>query len=69
MSKIFENLILGHILDLSKRNNVDIISKNQHGFKSERITVTAALKVQSTIASALDQNNYSLQVIKIEIRT
>ena len=57
-SKIYEKLILEQMLTLAKYNNIDLTGENQHGYKSERSTVTAAATIQSNIAKALDSDNY-----------
>ena len=36
MSKIFEKLILQHLLKISKENYVDLTGDSQHGFKQDR---------------------------------
>ena len=58
ISKIYEKLILGHLWDLANSENIDLTGENQHGFKKEKSTVSAALHLQSTISRALDNNNY-----------
>ena len=58
ISKIYERLILGHLWKLAETNNINLTGENQHGFKKEKSTITAALQLQSTIARALDDNNY-----------
>ena len=37
---------------------MDLTGENQHGFKKERSTTSAALQLQSLISRALDENNY-----------
>ena len=46
------------MLKISKSQNVDLTGDSQHGFKKNRSTVTAALKLQFTIARALDDKKY-----------
>ena len=41
-------------------NEADITGENQHGFKHERSTSTLAVKLQSLIARALDEDKYVL---------
>ena len=62
ISKIYEKLILSHLWKLADEQRIDLTGDSQHGFKENRSTVTAALHLQSTIARALDSNNYYLPV-------
>jgi hypothetical protein len=41
-----------------QKNAVDLTGTNQHGFKKERGTVTAALTIQSLIVRKLYKHNY-----------
>ena len=43
---------------MHKMGNIDLTGEAQHGFKSERSTVTAAMAIQSMISRALDNDNY-----------
>jgi hypothetical protein len=36
------------MLTLAKRNNIELTGENQHGYKNERSTVTAAPTIQSS---------------------
>ena len=57
-SKIFEKLILKHLLNISEKQKIDITGKHQHGFKKNRGTASLAIQLQSIIARALDEDNY-----------
>ena len=48
--------MLEHLLDLASRNHVDLTGYNQHSYKKDSSSVTTALKLQSIIAKALDNN-------------
>ena len=48
-SKIFERLILNRIHDLETLNEINIASKQQHGFTKNKSTATAGLTLQSLI--------------------
>ena len=52
---------MGHLWEISKANNVDLTGECQHGFKTDRSTITAALHLQSLISRALDNDNYYVQ--------
>jgi hypothetical protein len=53
-SKIYEKLILARINSLESIHKIDLTGKSQHGFKPNRSTLTAGLKIQSLIARAVD---------------
>ena len=57
-SKILERLILERILDLEDNANCSLTGDNQHGFKKNRSTLTAAAEIQSKIAALMDQDQY-----------
>jgi hypothetical protein len=59
-SKVFEKLILKRIMEIQQLNDVEIIGKQQHGFKKGKSTLTLGLKIQSLIARALDDDKYVL---------
>jgi hypothetical protein len=59
-SKIFEKLILKRINEIQTENETDITGENQHGFKQKRSTSPLAVKLQSLIARALDEDKYVL---------
>ena len=46
-SLIFERLFLNRILQLESFANIDLIGKQQHGFKKGKGTATACLTLQS----------------------
>ena len=48
------------IYELEEINKVDLTSENQHGFKRKHSTSTAALSLQSAIATALDNNKFAI---------
>ena len=56
MSKVYEKLILEQMMKLAKNGGFDLTGESQHGFKSERSTITAALTIQSLISRAIDQD-------------
>ena len=58
-SKIFEKLILKRLNDIETQTFIDLTNKSQHGFKKNHSTNSAALKLQSVLARALDGNNYA----------
>ena len=58
MSKVYEKLILGQLLKISEENGFDLTGTKQHGFKSNRSTVTAGLAMQSLISRAIDNDEY-----------
>ena len=49
-------MILLRLEGIAKENDIDLIGKEQHGFKKKRSTTTAGLTLQSLIARELDQN-------------
>ena len=49
---------MSHLWKLADEQRIDLTGDSQHGFKENQSTVTAALHLQSTIARALDSNNY-----------
>jgi hypothetical protein len=59
-SKIFEKLILKQIHYLENTNNLDLTGKQQHGFKKSKSTATAGLLLQSIIARAADDDNFTI---------
>jgi hypothetical protein len=59
-SKIFEKLILQRLNQIEFENLIDLTNKSQHGFKKNHSTNSAALMLQSVLASALDENKYAL---------
>ena len=59
-SKIFEKLILNRIMEIQKENDVDLSGVEQHGFKAQKSTASAALIIQSIIARAVDTDNFAL---------
>ena len=59
-SKIFEKLILKQIHYLESTNGLDFTGKQQHGFKRNKSTATAGLLLQSIIARAADDNNFTI---------
>ena len=59
-SKIFEKLILKRILEIQEENKIDLTGVEQHGFKAQKSTASAALIIQSIIARAVDSNNFAL---------
>ena len=59
-SKIFEKLILQRLHRIEEQNLIDLTNKSQHGFKRNRSTNSAALLLQSVLASALDEGNYAI---------
>ena len=59
-SKIFEKLILKQIHYLESTNKLDLTGKQQHGFKKNKSTATAAQLLQSIISRAADDNHYVL---------
>ena len=60
-SKIYEKLILEHLLKISEENGYDLTGDGQHGFKAGRSTITAGLAIQSLISRALDNDEYYIQ--------
>ena len=58
-SKVFEKLILKRLNDIETQFYIDLTNKSQHGFKKNHSTNSAALKLQSVLASALDGGNYA----------
>ena len=59
-SKIFEKLILHRIQELEAQYGVDFTGLDQHGFKKDHSTITAALSIQSKLATALEQGKFSI---------
>jgi hypothetical protein len=59
-SKIFEKLILKRILDIQNESKIDLTGVEQHGFKAQKSTASAALIIQSIIARAVDSDNFAL---------
>jgi hypothetical protein len=59
-SKVFEKLILKHILEIQDENECNLTGQNQHGFKCKRSTSTLSSQLQSIIARALDEDKYVL---------
>ena len=58
-SKIFEKLILHRIQELEAQYGVDFTGLDQHGFKKDHSTITAALSIQSKLATASEQGKFS----------
>ena len=58
ISKVFEKLIQKRLEEIGEENNIDITGEQQHGFKKNRSTITAALTIQSIISREMDENNY-----------
>ena len=59
-SKAFEKLLLQDLQKRESLNNVDLTHINQHGFKKQRSTITAAMSIQSKLAQLLEDNNYAI---------
>ena len=59
-SKIFEKLILKQISYLESKNKLDLTGKQQHGFKKNKSTATAATLLQSIISRAADSDCYAV---------
>jgi len=59
-SKIFEKLILKRILEIQEEGKIDLTGIEQHGFKAQKSTASAALIIQSIIARAVDTDNFAL---------
>ena len=59
-SKVFEKLILERIKQIEKENGVDLTGVQQHGFKAQKSTATAALIIQSILSRALDSSKLAL---------
>ena len=59
-SKIFEKLIFKRILEIQDESKVDLTGVEQHGFKAQKSTASAALIIQSIIARAVDLDNFAL---------
>jgi endonuclease/exonuclease/phosphatase family metal-dependent hydrolase len=57
-SKLFERLILVRILEIEEQAGTSLTGNNQHGFKKERSTITAAVEIQSRVAALMDQDQY-----------
>ena len=58
-SKVFEKLIQQRLQEIAKENDLDLTGIEQHGFKKERSTITAALTLQSLIAREMDEDGYA----------
>ncbi len=54
----FERLILVQILEIEEQAGTSLTGNNQHGFKKEQSTITAAVEIQSRVAALMDQNQY-----------
>ena len=59
-SKIFEKLILKRIIEIQDQSSVDITRKGQHGFKRNMSTLTLSAELLSTVARALDNDEFVL---------
>ena len=59
ISKIYEKLIQKRLEEIAKENDVNLSGDEQHGFKKERSTITAALTLQSLMARELDEDGYA----------
>ena len=59
-SKVFEKLILKHLMQIEEENNINLTGKQQHGFKKNRSTITAGLTLQSIISKHLDDDLYAI---------
>ena len=59
-SKAFEKRLLQDLQKRESLNNVDLTHINQHGFKKQRSTITAAMSIQSKLAQLLEDNNYAI---------
>jgi len=55
-SKLFEHIITKHIVSYLEENN--ILSPQQHGFRSRYSTVTQLVEFDYDIVSALNRRNY-----------
>jgi hypothetical protein len=60
LSKFFEKLIIKRIKEIQKSQDVYLMGSAQHGFKKFRSAATASLIIQSILARALDNNEYTM---------
>jgi hypothetical protein len=54
-SKVFEKLVLARFLEFDADT---LFTNNQHGFRKNRSTITAAKELQSLLAAAMDRNEF-----------
>ena len=58
LQKFWKKLILKQIQYLESTKKLDLTGKQQHGFKKNKSTATAAQLLQSIISRAADKNCY-----------
>ena len=57
-SKVFERCILTRIVKIEEQAGCSLTGTNQHGFRKDRSTITAAQEIQSRVAALMDQDEY-----------